>query len=230
MLLYKISIVCSINFLHRILLLLKNMKMKKYLFLLPTLLSVLACNNQKTSNNESDAKDSTNVVASESIEEEKIPENFKIIANYSETNNNYNSKLETYDYTIEITCKDDGSAHIKTTTVTTKNWLQEENKEIREWAGEAAEVDDDTVLVDDREYDGSWKTIEVKRGTKYLTGYDVEASSFEFYFTSNFDLLFGASTTNQYYSRILVPLDNAYYLFYEGKTSYAWKISSFEKL
>jgi hypothetical protein len=200
------------------------MKMKKYFLLLTILLTVLACNNKNASSGESnetsDAKEATSEVSSEMVEE-KNPDNFKIVAKYSDDNMSELNRV-TYDYTIEIICKDDGSAQVSTKVVSTDEEIQERNKFLRE--------KEEAVTETKNEYEGSWKTISVKRGTKYLTSYDIEASDFEFYFTNKFDFLFGPKSAKFGRIKVIEPIDGAYHKFSEGKTSYAWKITSFESL
>ncbi len=210
--------------------------MKKIYLLLTVMLTVLACNNKNASSVESnettdakeelsDAKEEKSENSTEAVEEEKIPENFKIVSNYSDDNNSSTNRV-TYDYTIEIICKDDGSAQVNTKVVRTDEEELKRSKLLRDKKPD----EEGPVTVTEHKYEGSWKTVNVKRGTKYLTGYDVEASNYEFYFTEKFDFLFGPKSAKFGYIKVIDNIDDAYFKFTEGKTSYAWKISSFEEL
>ena len=92
---------------------------------------VFACNNKSTSSGESNetsnATETTSEVTSEAVEEEIIPENFKIVAKYADDNNSELNRV-TYDYTIEIICKDDGSAKVYTKVISTDENELERNK------------------------------------------------------------------------------------------------------
>lgn len=195
--------------------------MKKLVLAIAT---ILVCSCGGSNKNESQGKDSVNIeetlTRNESVESEPdepaIPDNFKIVAQYSDDNRS-SAELIKWDYTVIITCKEDGSATVDQKIHETNTYRKEVGL-------------DDAEREIEHHYEGSWQTRDVKRGTKFLTGYDIEASYFDFYFTEKFDFLYGAVPISIGPIRDIDKDKNAYYNFIDGKTSFAWKIVSFEEL
>jgi len=203
--------------------------MKKLVLAIAT---ILVCSCGGSNKNESQGKDSVNIeetlTRNESVPDEPtIPDNFKIYADYSDDNgyaaDDSLNRIE-WQYHVTITCSEDGTASIDTEVI-------EKSLKIEMMNHLLAEPTDDPIKTRKEHGEGSWKTRNVKRGTKYLTGYDVEIGNSDFYFTEKFDYLYGLKVGFSVYPiRDILRDEDSFYHFDDGKTSYAWKIAKFEAI
>lgn len=172
--------------------------MKKIIFAIATIL-VCSCSGNKESKSETSEVNVEETLTRNSEDEavESVEDEPEMLSSFRiSTEGEYGY----YKFKAVVTCHDDGTA------------------EMELWTKKIATREEDQTE-DTSKGVGSWKSMQVKRGTKYLNAYDVEFNEdMSLYFTEKFDLLFGLFD------------DNAYYNFYEGKTGHAWKIMSVEKL
>lgn len=119
---------------------------------------------------------------------------------------------------IEFTAKNEyQNADFYYTTVTAHIDLEDGNAYVKWHSKCLAQYSKEVVSDDTTVYEGSWKSISVKRGDNYLYAYDIECDSkyghIEIYTTERFDYMFCNLFSN-----------DTYWKFHEGQTKYARKI------
>jgi len=178
--------------------------MKKVLFSIMTLVMV-SCGGNQNKGGDSIAADSTGTSknASEDVAGEmqasEAPATSKVTAiEFTAKNERQNADFYYTTITAHINLED-GTAYVKYHSKCVAQYTKE-------------------VIYDNSDlYEGSWKSISVKRGNQYLDAYDIECDNknghMEIYATVKLDYMF----CNHF-------SDDPYWKFHEGQTGYARKI------
>lgn len=119
---------------------------------------------------------------------------------------------------IEFTAKNEyQNADFYYTTITAHIDLEDGNAYVKCRSKCVGQYSNEVIYDNTEVYEGSWKSISVKRGNNYLEAYDIECDSknghMEIYTTAKFDYMF----CNHF-------SDDPYWKFREGQTKYARKI------
>jgi hypothetical protein len=151
-------------------------------------------------------KTQSSISSSDSIQEISLGD-IAEVQNPEAEEDNYLIKISRHEqefdknaYEIEIRLLEDGSVKFQFITITPMDY-----------------PDEDKLRRDTINQNGSWKEISVKRGKNYLDAYEIGISSGNLYCTEKFDYLWGIAD------------DLSFYHFNDGKTGFAWKITSVEK-
>ena len=120
---------------------------------------------------------------------------------------------------IEFTAKNEyQNADFYYTTITAHIELEDGEAYVKCHSKCVAQYSEEVIYDNTTIYEGSWKSISVKRGNNYINAYDIECDNkdghMEIYTTEKFDYMFCNLFS-----------DDTYWKFHEGQTKYARKIT-----
>lgn len=180
---------------------------KGFIYLSMTMLMLSCGSGSQNGNGDDSVKDSTE--NTQSVCEDDVEETQVKAEELSKT------KLKA----IEFTAKNEyQNADFYYTTITAHIELEDGKAYVKCRSKCVAQYSEEVIYDKTTVYEGSWKSISVKRGNNYINAFDIECDNedghMEIYTTEKFDYMFCNLFS-----------DDTYWKFHEGQTKYARKIT-----